>query len=72
MNVVICQYTTRIVYIFFGMAIHHTQVNLWELTWKKEGAYTDSEELNVSVSVYVTGKMSWGHITPVRKVGRLD
>ena len=28
--------------------------------------------VRVSVSVYVTGKMSWGHITPVRMVGRLD
>ena len=25
----------------------------------------------LSVSVSVTGKMSWGHITPVRMVGRL-
>ena len=25
----------------------------------------------LSVSVFVTGKMSYGHITPVRMVGRL-
>ena len=30
-----------------------------------------SDTTCLSVSVSVTGKMSWGHITPVRMVGRL-
>ena len=38
-----------------------------KLYWK---LYPDSDEPSVSVSV--TGKMSWGHITPVRMVGHLD
>ena len=44
---VIYQYTSRIVYICFGMAEHHKQVDFWELTWKIERAYIDSEEFNV-------------------------
>ena len=33
---------------------------------------TLTEAICICISVYVTGKMSWGHITPVRMVGRLD
>ena len=46
-------------------------IAIFALTFRRTETVSVHESVSV-IYVYVTGKMSWGHTTPVRMVGRLD